>query len=112
MTYITKRDRETMRLIEAVINEFTGYDKDYYLDMDRMGLSDRVMRYAWIYEVYSRTMLDQIQLSETMGRNQSNISRAIANAEQWIKKPKNKYHKQLKNIHNEIERRILERGNI
>jgi hypothetical protein len=112
MTYITKRDREVMRLVEAVINEVTGYDKDYYLDMDRMGLNDRVMRYAWIYEVYSRTMLDQIQLSETMGRNQSNISRAIANAEQWIKKPKNKYHKQLKNIHNEIERRILERGNI
>lgn len=112
MTYITKRDREVIRIVEAVINEVTGYDKDYYLDMDRMKLKDRVMRYAWIYEVYQRTMLEQTDMSNVLNRNQSNISRAIANADQWLKKPSSKYHKQFKKIHNEIERRILERSDL
>ena len=45
MTYITKKDRETIRLIENCINKVTGYDKDYYLNTKTLKHKDRILRY-------------------------------------------------------------------
>lgn len=110
MTYITKKDRDTIRIIERCINKVTGYDKDYYLNSDSLKCRDRVMRYAWIYEIYTRTLLKQDELSELSGIYQPTISKSCSKAKIWIKKGENKYQKQLIQIHNEIERAILERG--
>ncbi len=111
MTYITKKDRETIRLIENCINKVTGYDKDYYLNTKTLKHKDRVLRYAWIYEIYTRTLLHQQEMSELGGIIQSNISKGCTIAKKWMSKGETKYQKQLIEIHNEIERAILERGN-
>jgi predicted XRE-type DNA-binding protein len=111
-SYITRKDREIIKIIETSINQVTGYDKDYYLDENNFKVKNRILRYSWVYEVYTRTMLEQIEISTMMNINQSNISRAIAAAKRWHGRNDNKYHQQFNKIHNEIERRILERSDL
>ena len=50
-------------------------------------------------------------MSELGGIIQSNISKGCTIAKKWMSKGETKYQKQLIEIHNEIERAILERGN-
>ena len=102
--YIPKRDRDAIRRIEHAINYVTGVDKDVYLDTRKMNRENRVLRYTWIYEVYKRTLLGTVSISELIGRNQSNVTRAIQAVNVWKENTNKKEYILYKEISNEIEK--------
>lgn len=102
--YIPKRDREVIKRIEHCINLVTGIDKDVYLDTRKMNRENKVLRYTWIYEVYNRTLLGTVAISELIGRNQSNVTRAIQAVNDWKKNTRKKEYILYKEISNEIKK--------
>lgn len=86
MIYIPKRDRAIISTIEKAINEVLGIDKDTYFFVDEPPRGNiKMARYAWIYMVYNETTLTVVNIADIMGRNHSNIVRAIAIAKKWKK---------------------------
>ena len=106
MEYIFKADRERMRIVERCIAEVMGCDKDTYLDERKTDRRTRIARYSWVYWVYHTTMLDHHSLAEMINRNQSNVSRAIQNVENWMMKPSRREYQYVKEIKNKIKNEI------
>lgn len=104
--YIFKKDRAIIKSIEECINSVLGVDKDVYMDDRYITKRTRIARYAWVYWVYKNTILNHENIAEMIGRNQSNVSRAIANVEMWLKNKSRKENYYITQIQNEIKQKI------
>lgn len=100
MIYIPKRDRAIVSAVERAINEVLGVDKDVYMSVDDLPRGTiKIARYVWIYMVYDETTLGVVDIAGMMGRNHSNIVRAIAVVKKWIKGRNNLEKKIIKEIY-------------
>jgi chromosomal replication initiation ATPase DnaA len=75
--YLTKKDQETIQAIERCVHRHTGIDRDVYMYTTRWPLNVKCARFAYIYEMYSRTNLTVVDIAEKMKRNHTSIIRAI-----------------------------------
>jgi len=109
--FYSKKDRQTLSMIDGAVYEATGYDRHSY-ESDARDRNSSVARAFWVYEVYNRTMLGQYAIADIIKLNQSNVGRAIKNVKKWIGSPK-KYPREYqvyKSIKDEIQSRVMETG--